>query len=143
MWSATAHWSEPHARPDFQERIWSSSVGRRQRWSEPRAFSWERRGDFIRNSGDGSWAEYRWETKVARLPASQDRWESQPSTQPSPSSRRHENASSTRSRTGQLTARSPVSVPPMSEAGRLDPKWQADRWRRRHTIVRGRRKLRT
>ena len=80
---------------------------------------------------------------MARLPASQDRWESQPSTQPSSSSRRHENASSTRSRTGQLTARSPVSVPPMSEAGRLDPRWQAGGWRRRHTIIRGRRRLRT
>ena len=91
------------------------SVGLPLCLSEPRAFSWERQGDFSKNSGDGSWVEFRWETKVARLLATQDSWESPP-TQPSSSSRRHEHTPSTCSRKGQSKARNPVSAPPMSEA---------------------------
>ena len=65
----------------------------------------------------------------------------EPSTQPSASSRRHENASSTRSRNGQSTARSPVTVPPNVRSWRRqDPKLQADwRYRRSSAVPRRRR----
>ena len=127
--------------PGFQQRIWSLSVGRRLCWSAPRAFLWVRCGRLLEELRRRlvSRVKVRDQSGTHAIRARQP---AVPAVDPVfvVIAQAHEGVVNAEPKREFHRTKTSECAAGVRGWRRLDPRWQSDRWGRRHTNVRVRRR---